>query len=195
MFAGSRFRMFSLVTLLAAGSLVACNRNKAKAEGTSSAEIQRKAEAARKSLDGLKAPLGALDKKFADLRQQFDKLPPDLPGYGDTRGKFYGASISEGTMSSSLAWFAGRIDSAVKSQNGAELDAVSKEIARMHEGIGRADRVASELSVEVQPFTKKWEELKREGEELRAAGKNSCENVPTPRIAVPQGLTAAKVSR
>ncbi len=190
--------MFSLITLLAAGSLVAaCNKNKAaNAEVANSAEIKKKAEAARKSLDGLKAPLSALDKKFADLRREFDKLPPDLPGFGETRGKFYAASIAQGATSTSVSWLSGRIDSAVKSQNGAELEAVSKDVARTYEGIRKADGVVSQLSVEVQPFTKKLEELKREAEELRAAGKNSCESVACAEDReCRESLTAAKVSR
>lgn len=194
MFAGSRIRMFSLVTLLAVGSLSACSK-KANSEVASSAEIKRKAEAARKSLDELKAPLGELDKTFANLRRQFDALPPDLPGYGDTRGKFYAASIRQGTMSSSVLWLSGRIDAAVKSQNGAELQAVAKDIERTSGGIRDANKAASDLRLEVQPFEKKYEELKREAEALRAAGKNSCDDAQSPKITVPKGLTASKVSR
>lgn len=176
MFAGSRWRIVPLVTLLAATSPVACSKQKGeKVVNANPAQIKQKAEAARKSLDGLETPLSELSKKFAALRQQFDKLPPDLPEFGETRGRFYAASIGQGTMTAKVPWLSSRIDSAVKSQNEAELDAISKEIAHTHEEVRQADRLASALSQEVQPFSKKLEELRQRALERRAGGKLACE--------------------
>jgi predicted nucleic acid-binding Zn-ribbon protein len=186
--------MLPLVTLLAVVPLAACSKKKEESAAkvqVNPEEIKRKAEAARKLLDGLKAPLSDLNTKFAGLRKQFDKLPPDLPDFGDTRGRFYSASVSQGAMSTSVSLFSGRIDSAVKSQNVPELDLVTKDIAHTYEGIRKADSLASELSHAVQPFEQKLAELRQKAEEARANGKLSCET-PASVVKAPAKSAVSK---
>ncbi len=156
--------------VVAACALPACHKNKAdkpKVVAASPAEIKRLADAAKKSLEELKAPLTDLNGKFSALHEQFDKLPADLPQFGETRSRFYTAFISVGTLSAKVPWLAGRIDSAVKSADRAELDEISKDITHTREEIRQADQVSIELLHRVMPF-------KRVAEEIRARG-GKCE--------------------
>lgn len=175
MLAGFRVRMVPVsMILLAFSSLSACRRESAEKTGQTEvkvrtdAEIQRIAQAAKQSIDGLKAPLSGLQTKIAALHQQFDPLPPDLPGFGETRGKFYSTSIGLGTMSTKIPWLLGRIDSAVKSKDAAELEAIEKDIARMQEEIRQVEKITLELLHQVLPF-------KKMAEELDAREKSACE--------------------
>ena len=71
-------------------------------------------------------------------------------------------------MSAKIPWLSGRLDEAVKAGNGAELDQISKDVARTYDDIKVVDRISMELLHEIVPFTKKMEDL-------QASGKNSCE--------------------
>jgi len=168
----SRWLLVSLLPL-AAGSLAACHKDApAKANQvvikTNPEELARKAEAAKQSLEGLKPQLSALNATLAELHREFDPLPPGLPGFGETRGKFYTTAEGLGTMNASLSWLSGRIDSAVKSGNGAELDAISKDITQKYDEVRHVDRITLELREEVRPF-------KTKVEDSLVSGKSSCE--------------------
>lgn len=132
-----------------AGSLFACHRDKPQGEKTS---VVLGADSARQSLAGLKPKLAALNTKFAALHKQFDPLPPNLPGFGEVRAKFYNTDIGLGVMGSKLSWLEGRLDAALKSSNKEELQQVTKDIARTHEEFAQIDRIALELLHQVLPF-------------------------------------------
>jgi hypothetical protein len=134
----------------------------------SPAEINQLAEAARQSLEALKPPLNALGDKFTALHQQFDALPPDLPDFDETRAKFNGTDEGLGRMNAKLPWLSGRIDAAVKSGDGAELEEISKSIAQSQQEIPQVEQIAMELFHEVLPFT-------RLAAKLEAQKKSSCE--------------------
>lgn len=169
----SRWPLAPLLLLLAAGSLAACHKDapaKAKqaARKTNPAELKRTADAAKQSLEGLKPLLGALNATLVELHRQYDPLPPGLPGFGETRGKFYATAEGLGMMNASLPWLASRIDSAVKSGDGAELDAIAKDITQKYDEVRHVDRITLELREEVRPFKDKVEDS-------LANGKSSCE--------------------
>jgi hypothetical protein len=113
-----------------------------------------------------------LNGKFAALHKEFDALPPDLPEFGETRAKFYSASVSLGTLGSKLPWLGERIDAAAKAANRTELSAITKDIAATSDQIRQIDKVSLELLHQVLPF-------KKAAAERKEAGKNACEN-PTP---------------
>lgn len=169
----SRWRVApSSFLLLAAASLAACHKDKAakpnKAAVTDPAQLQRSAAQAKQALEGLKPQLSALNATVAELHQQYDPLPPGLPGFGETRGKFYATAEGLGMMNASLPWLSGRIDAAVKSGDGAELAAVAKDITLKYDEVRQVDRITLELRQEVRPF-------KNKVEDFQLSGKSSCE--------------------
>jgi hypothetical protein len=171
----SHVRMIPILMALTASALAACHEERA-AKTTKSpanpAEIKRLADSARQGLEGLGPPLDALNGQYAALQQRFDPLPPGLPGFGDTRAKFYSAAIGVGTLGSKLPWLTKRIDAAVKAGDRAELEAISKDIAHTHEEMRQADRIALELLPRVQTFAKLAEE---KADDFRLTGKSTCE--------------------
>ncbi len=83
----SRLRIAPVLLLIIAGALGACHKDqpqKAKAVVVKNpAQLQRDAESAQQALAGLKPLVEALNGKIAELRRQFDPLPPGLPGFGE----------------------------------------------------------------------------------------------------------------
>jgi hypothetical protein len=170
---GLKVALLSLA-LLGSGSLLACHKDKPEKlppVAVDPAELKRSAEASQQSLEELEPLLGALRRKVAALHEQFDPLPPGLPEFGDTRGRFYAAADGVGRLGSKLPWLAERIEAARKSGNSAELVAVSTSIAHTYDEVARANRLLDELEQQVQPFKKALEEKV----ELQALGKSTCE--------------------
>jgi hypothetical protein len=164
-----------LLLLLATSSLPACRKGsaeKASKATASRAELTQRADAARRALEELKAPLGALNVTFTSLHEQFDPLPPGLPGFGETRAKFYATAEGLGMMRAKVPWLSGRIDAAVKSGNQAELEEISQDIAHTHEEIRQVDQLALELLHQVQPFKKLAAD---KADELQVLCMMSCE--------------------
>lgn len=159
------------LALLTLVSLQACHKEtKAPPKRTvvsDPVELQRSAAQARQALEGLKPQLSALNATLAELHQQYDPLPPGLPGFGETRGKFYATAEGVGMMNASLPWLASRIDAAVKSGDSAALAAVASDITQRYDEVRQVDRVTLELRHEVLPFKNKIED--------RLLGKSSCE--------------------
>lgn len=167
-------RIGMLLLVLSVGSLTSCRKSSPEnsseaSRASSSAELEQRAAAARKSLEGLEEPLAEVNGKYAALREQFDALPPDLPEFGDTRGQFYAASVALGTMGSKLPWLSDRIDAAVKVGDAAALQEISNEILRTHDQIRQADGIALQMLHKVLPF-------KQLAEELATSRGVSCEN-------------------
>ena len=135
---------------------------------TNPAELARKAESAKQSLATLKPRLGALDSQFEELHRKYDTLPPALPGYGETRGKFYATAEGLGTMNAKLVWLSGRIDSALAAGDGAALEEASRDIAGTYGEVQQVERIALELNREMPPFLQM-------AEQSQANGRSSCE--------------------
>jgi len=165
----SRVRVLQGLLIFATScSLAACRKDpppaqKPKPEAVAAApkkspeEIKQLADAARKSLDGLKQLLAGLNTTFSDLHRQFDTLPPDLPDFGPTRGKFYSADEGLGRMNTKVPLVAAEIDAAVKAGDGAELEEISKSIANTYGDVPEVEKVAVELMHEVLPFQRLYE--------------------------------------
>jgi hypothetical protein len=170
----SRLRILQgLMILATGGALGACHKDAPQKPAPvvvkkSPAEIKQLADSARQSLEGLKAPLAALNEKFAALHPQFDTLPQGLPDFAPTRAKFYGSDEGLGRMNAQLPWLSERIDAAVKAGDGAELEEISRSIARTLEEFPQVDQIAIELLHEVLPF-------KRMAAELEARQQAMCE--------------------
>ncbi len=177
MLAEPRLKMLPiLLALLSTSALVACRKDKPEKASpvvvASPEEVQRGATTARQALEALEPALTALNQKLTGLHKEFDPLPPGLPGFGETRSRFYSMSIALGSLSAKLPWLSRRIDAAVNARDRAELDAISKDIAETQGQVRQADGVAAQLLEQVQPFKKAAEE---KAEEMQAFGKNSCD--------------------
>lgn len=167
-----RLRMTSLLGLaVIAGALVACHRDppqKAKAVVKNPAQLQRDAQSARQALAGLEPLMEALNGKITALRQQFDPLPPGLPGFGETRGRFYATVEGVGRMNAKVPWLSGRIDADLKVGDSADLAEVAKDIAHTYDEVRLVEQIAADLRQEVEPF-------KHVVEDAVVTGKASCE--------------------
>jgi len=171
----SRLRIVQgLMILAVSSSLAACHKDasqkpKPVVVKKSPAELKQLADSARQSLEGLKPLLAGLNTKFVALHQQFDPLPPDLPDFGLTRGKFNSADEGLGRMNAKIPWLSGQLEAAVKAGDGAELEEISKSIANSYNDIPQVEQVWAELLHEVMPFT-------RIAAELEARRKAMCES-------------------
>lgn len=170
-----RWRMLTLLPLLAAtAALPACRKkspatNKPPAAQVASpAELAHDAEVAKQSLQGLKPLVSALNQQFEELHQKYDTLPPALPGFGETRGKFYATAEGLGTMNAKLVWLSGRIDSALKAGDRAALAETSQDIAHTYDEVRQVDRITAELVREMPPFL-------QQAERSQTDGLSSCE--------------------
>lgn len=175
MLTGFRFRLVAVLALaLAATPLSACSKKKpqesSKVTAKSPAEVQKLAESARKSLDGLKAPIETLRARIQELHKEFDPLPPGLPGFGETRSDFYTTADGVGMLHTKLGLLSSRLDAASKAGDASALEELSKEIEQTYRDVTSADRISVELIHRVQPF-KKALEVKVED----VLGKGKCE--------------------
>lgn len=175
--AGFSLRLTTVgLVLLGCATSLSCHKGRSEKTNkpalSNPAELQRSADAAKQALAGIEPKLSELRAKFAALHREFDPLPPGLPGFGETRGRFYATAIGFGTLSAKLPWLSGRIDSALKSGNRAELEAIAQDTAHLRDEIAQVGRIAGELSHQVQPFKKLAAD---KTEEFLATGKSSCE--------------------
>lgn len=156
--------------LLLLGALGAC-RKEPKPVPLTATEVEQRTQTARHELEELRPQFAALREKFTALHREFDPLPPGLPSFGETRGKFYATDIGLGTLSAKLPWLEGRIQMANASKSAAEFREISREIAHTKDELRQVDLIALELTHEVQPFKHATEEKLQ----LQAIGKNTCE--------------------
>lgn len=165
-----------LLALLSTTSLTACRKEKTEPASAvvlvSPEEAKRSAEAARKSLDELQPAFAALKDELTGLHQEFDPLPPGLPGFGETRSKFYSLSIALGALSAKPAWLSGRIDAAAQSRSRVELEAIAKDITDTQAQVRQAGGALGQLRQQVKPF---HDEAAIRMEALQARGKTTCE--------------------
>lgn len=151
MFVGSRLRTMLLLLTLVVGALPSAGCRKKAAEANK-AQVALNGDSAKQSLAALKPKLDALTAKFADLHKQIDPLPPDLPGFGEVRAKFYNTDIGMGVMGPKLTWLSERLDAALKSGNSDELKQVTADITRTHDELAQIDRIALEVLHQALPF-------------------------------------------
>lgn len=167
-----RLRIAHVLLLGVAGALGACHKDqpqKAKVVVLKNpARLQRDAESAQQALAELKPLVETLNGKIATLRRQFDPLPPGLPGFGETRGRFYATAEGVGRMNAKLPWLASRIAAALETGDSTELGEVAKDIAHAYDEVRHVDRIVDDLSRDVEPF-------KHVVEEALVTGKASCE--------------------
>jgi hypothetical protein len=156
-----------LIGLLAsAGSLAGCH--KAGADKAKVAELKQ-------SLDGFRKQLEDLTAKFGDLRKQIDALPQDLPGYSETRAKFYGTEEGRGITDVKLTLMAGRLDAAASSGNSAELEQLSKDVAQTYDSFHEFDQIYVTLLHQVMTLQRMQARQKAE-----AAAAATAEANPAP---------------
>lgn len=142
MFNTSRFRFVPLlVSLAVGGSAIGCHRSKPAGP---------KAEEVRQSLDVLKARLGEEKTKYMTLRDEVEKIPPDLPGFREARGQFYAAEEGRGVVDGKAAWLTGRLDAAAG--NGEELASISNDIAATYESIRQMDELHIKMMHQMMAF-------------------------------------------
>ncbi|HYP76054.1 MAG TPA: hypothetical protein VER12_08870 [Polyangiaceae bacterium] len=189
-FLASRLRTLSGLILATGSLLAACHkqapekpRPAAVVVKKSPEELKKLADSATESLEGLKPSLTALNDKFKALHVQFDPLPPDLPDFEQTRGKFNSADEGLGRMNAKIPWLASKVDAAVKAGDGAELEDISKSIANTYADIPQVNQVAMELLHEVRPFIKM-------AEQYEANKKASCESDTLDTNVVSKKLSA-----
>lgn len=182
-FAEYRSRWVPLVMmLLGSSALVACHKDKpqpAKPAASAQAavkkspeEVKRLIDAAQKSLAELRPQIDALTAKFAELHKEYDPLPPGLPDFGETRGRFYAAAEGLGMMSAKLSYISGRLDAASKSGDGSELDDLTKDLASTYKEIIDVNHLTVQLARDVKPFQKARE---ARIEDFVSKGKKVCE--------------------
>jgi hypothetical protein len=172
--AGQRLVPLALL-FMSLGPLLGCHKESTarvdkatRAKVTNPAERARKAESAKQSLAGLEPRLGALNRQFEELHRKYDTLPPALPGYGETRGKFYATAEGLGTMNTKLVWLSARVDSALEAGDDAALEETARDIAHSYDEVQKVERVALELGREMPRFL-------QIAEQSQADGLSSCE--------------------
>jgi uncharacterized membrane protein len=167
----SRSRLAPLLIglLASAGALAGCH--KAAADKAKVADIKQ-------SLDGLRKRLDDLTTKFADLRKQIDGLPPDLPGYSETRAKFYGTEEGRGVTDLKLTLMAGRLDAASTSGKSADLDQLSQDVAKTYGELNEFDQLYVTLLHQVMTLQRMEARQKAE-----AAAAATADASPTPPAA------------
>ncbi len=177
MLIGYRLRLVSMLTLaLAAAPLVGCRKDKPQDKSAQAvkpktpAERKQIAESAKRSLDGLNAPMAELRARIAELHKEFDPLPPGLPEFGETRSEFYTTAEGVGMMNQKLIWLQQRLDAALKASDDVELEAVSKDIDKTYQEVKTADQISIALIHKVQPFKKALEVRVQD-----VLGKGKCE--------------------
>jgi hypothetical protein len=160
-----------LVGLAVAGSLVGCRKN---APDNSNPALT--GDAVKQSLADLKNRLDELKKKFMALREQVDAIPPDMPGFGDVRVRFYATEEGRGTTDGKSVWLASQLEAAVKSGNRAELEQVSKDIAATYDDIRKIDELHVKLLHQVMAF-------ERMAHQAQAAEKQAAKEAAATPIA------------
>jgi hypothetical protein len=143
--------------LAGAGALAGCHKAADKAKV---AELKQ-------SLDGLRKQLDELTTKFGELRKQVDALPPDLPGYSETRAKFYGTEEGRGVTDLKVTLMAGRLDAASSAGKSADLEPLAKDIAQTYGELREFDQIYVTLLHQVMTLQRL--EARRKAEAAAAA--------------------------
>lgn len=149
--------------LLSAGLSAGCRKN----AGPSGDSLKQ-------SIAALQPQFDELRKRFMDLRQRVDSIPPDLEGFGEARARFYAAEEGRGVTEARVLSLTERLDAAVKAGNREELQEIGKDIATAQGDIRKIDEMHTKLLHEVMSF----ERTARQVKEAAAAAPS-----PTPASA------------
>ncbi len=195
---GTRSRLALVLLLLAFGaaSVGGCRKNKPPEKGSEPAqdEVASNGDAIKERIEGLRPGITALNAKFAALHKQFDPLPPNLPGFGDVRAKFYGTDEGLGRMGVKIAWLTGRLDAALESGNREELEQVAKDVNQTYDEIKEIDKIALELVHEVAPFERMMKEYQAARAAVASAASTSAPSASAPRAKSASSAPAPKGS-
>jgi hypothetical protein len=131
-----------------AGSLGGCY----KTAPEKAVRIEPGGDAIKRSFDGLKSQLAALEASFSALRQQVEAIPPDLPGFPEVRARFYAIEESRGITDARVMLLSGRLESALTTGKPEELSQVSKEIAETLDDVRHIDQLHVALLHQVLAF-------------------------------------------
>jgi len=134
--------LFLTGLLAGAGALTGCHKSKPGPSG----------DAVKQSLERLKSQLAELKTRFMDLRTRVESIPPDLPGFGEARARFYAAEEARGITDGKAAWLSARLDAALASGNGEELQQISTEIANSNQDIHKIEELHVKLLHEIMSF-------------------------------------------
>ena len=156
--------------LVGGGSLVGCHKKSNQAE----------ASAVKQSLDALKPQFAELKKRFMDLRERVESIPPDFPDFQETRARFYEAEEARGVTDGKVSWLQSRFDAASSSGNRDELQDISKEIAKTQGDIRKIDELHTKMLHEMMRFQR----MARQEEAAGAAAPS-----PTPPPTPPRAKT------
>lgn len=150
--------------LIGINSLAACKKQEKAQDKSVQAAVD--AEAVKKSLEGLKPALAGVNTKFASLHKQVDVIPANVPGFADTRSKFYATDEALGVMGPKLEWLSGRLDSATKTKNNEELLQVKKDIDKTYKELAEIDGIGLQVLHEVLPYERIIQRAKEVGAEF-----------------------------
>jgi len=157
--------LFLTGLLAGAGALSGCRKSKTGPSG----------DAVKQSLDRLKSQLAELKTRFMDLLTMVESVPPNLPGFGEARARFYAAEEARGVTDGKAAWLSGRLDAALASGNAEELQQISTEIATSNQDIHKIEELHVKLLHEIMSFQRV---ARQEGAEKEAAAAASPKPEP-----------------
>jgi hypothetical protein len=164
--------LFLIGLVTATGAPVGCHKSKKSAPG---------GEAVKQSLDRLKSQLAELKTRFMDLRTRVEEVPPNLPGFGEARARFYAAEEARGITDGKAAWLSGRLDAAIASGNGEELQQISTEIASSNQDIHKIEELHVKLLHEIMSFQRMARDQEQAEKEAAAAPSPKPEPAKTKR--------------
>ena len=143
---GSRLRIvpLTIVVLVAAGLSGGCRKNKGP-----------NGDAIKQSIAALRPQFDEAKRRFMDLRERVESVPPDLDGFGEARARFYAAEEARGVTEARLLSLSERLDAALAAGNRDELHEIANDVARTHEDLRKIDELHTKLLHEVMSFQRK----------------------------------------
>ncbi|HVY39563.1 MAG TPA: hypothetical protein VHM31_16605 [Polyangia bacterium] len=122
------------------------------------AEGQPAPQAVEQSFAGVKKQFGDLQQRFADLGKDVEAIPSDLPGYPQLRATFYAGEEARGVTDARVTLLSERLDAAVASGRGAELQQIGKEIEQAQGQAREIDQLYLKLLHQVLAFQRAAEQ-------------------------------------
>lgn len=133
-----RLRLVTLLLGLVAGGAAPAGCHKNAPEPA--AQGGPNADAVKQSFAFVRKQFNDLQQRSADLSRQIEAIPADLPGYPQLRASFYAFEEARGVTDAKVTLLSDRLDAALKSGNGQELQQVSTDIARAGEDARQIDQ-------------------------------------------------------
>jgi len=138
----SRLRIvpFSIALLVGAGVSAGCRKS-----GPSGDTLKQ-------SIATLKPQFEEAKRRFMDLHQRVDGIPPNLEGFGEARSRFFAAEEARGVTEYRLVSLTERLDAALKANNREELQLIAQDITAAQDDLRRLDEVHTKLLHEIMSF-------------------------------------------